>query len=164
MKKYLRLIFFFILIMLFACTSPQDFSLTEIDKDYFENFWPNIEKAWNEGDREPYIRGHENAMYMVPNGKTLSTPSDIRAFVESFPEGKANFSNFDIRGNQGLVGVKGDFQASNPDGTILDKGKFLALFEKNTTGKWEMTHAIWNSDLPIAKTNIEEEIESGLDN
>ena len=39
----------------------QDYSLTKADLDYFKNFWPNIAKAWNNGDRAPYIKGHENA-------------------------------------------------------------------------------------------------------
>ena len=45
------------------------------------------------------------------------------------------------------------------DGELMDKGKFLDLFEKTGSGEWDMTHAIWNSDLPVAvpEGNSEEE-------
>lgn len=128
----------------------QDYSLTEADLDHFKNLWPNMAKAWNNGDREPYIKAHENSIYMVPHSQTLSNSADIRSFVEGFPELKTEFFDFDIRGNQELVAVSAKFSLHDMDDIFMDKGKFIALFEKTTSGKWNMTHAIWNSDLPVA--------------
>ncbi|NNE76820.1 MAG: hypothetical protein HKN31_07075 [Pricia sp.] len=127
-----------------------DYSLTDADKEYFENFWPNIANAWNNGDREPYIKGHENSIYMVPNSETLSDQIDIRSFIEEFPDCIMNYSDFDIRGNQGLVGVRGNYSLNDMNDEFIDKGKFLVLFDKTETGDWCLTHGIWNSDLPVA--------------
>jgi len=128
----------------------QDYSLTKADLDYFKNFWPNMALAWNNGDREPYIIGHENSIYMVPHNQTLSNSADIRSFVEGFPEVKAEFFEFDIMGNQELVAVSAKFLLRDMNNELMDKGKFIALFDKTVSGNWNMTHAIWNSDLPVA--------------
>ena len=137
------------LFILFSCKPAPDYSLSDADLEYFENFWPKIEEAWNAGEREPYIIGHENSNYMVPHSQTLSSPSDIRSFVEEFPDCTTQYSDFEIRGNQGLVAVSAKFAVNNMEGRQMDKGKFVALFERAGSGDWEMTHAIWNSDLPM---------------
>ena len=128
----------------------QDYSLTKDDLNYFKNLWPNMAKAWNNGDREPYIIAHKDSIYMVPHSQTLSDPDEIRSFVEGFPENKSQFFDFDIRGNQKLVAVSAKFVLHDMDNKLMDQGKFIALFEKAATEKWSMTHAIWNSDLPVA--------------
>ena len=130
--------------------NPATPSLSKSDLEFFENFWPNIEEAWNNGNREPYIAGHENSTLMVPHGETLSSPASIRSFTESLPECTVHFFGFDIMGNQGLVAVRADFSLEEPNGALMDKGKFVALFAMNSPGTWELTHAIWNSDLPAA--------------
>ena len=127
----------------------QDYSLTEADLEYFKKLWPNMAMAWKNGDREPYIKAHENSIYMVPHSQTLSNSADIRSFVEGFPEHKPEFFDFDIRGNQEFVAVSAKFLLNDMDNEFMDKGKFIALFEKTSLGNWNMTHAIWNSDLPL---------------
>ena len=139
----------FSLLLLSACQAPPDNSLTAPDQAYFENFLPNIAKAWNAGDREPYIQGHEHSVYMVPHAQTLSNPTEIRAFVEGFPECTTEYSDLEIMGNQELVAVQGKFLVNQLDGSLLDKGKFVGLFTKSDGGEWQLSHAIWNSDLPL---------------
>lgn len=129
--------------------NAQENTLTEADISYFQNKWPKMQEAWNMGDREPYIAAHKTSNYMIPFGETLTGAADIRSYVESFPEGRVDFSGFDIMGNQGLVAVRGDFAYNLPNGDLMDKGKFIGLFQKNAAGDWEMTHALWNSDLPL---------------
>ena len=126
-----------------------DYSLTDTDKEYFENLWPNIAHAWNNGDKEPYIKAHENSIYMVPNSLALSKPADIRSFVEGFPDCIMKYSDINIIGNQGLVGVKGNYLLKLMNGEFMDKGKFIGLFDRTGSVDWILTHAIWNSDLPV---------------
>lgn len=42
---------------------------------------------------------------------------------------------------QGIMSMKGGPQ-------IDDKGKYVVLLKKDGSGRWWITHAIWNSDLP----------------
>jgi len=44
---------------------------------------------------------------------------------------------------QGIMSMKGGPQ-------IDDKGKYVVLLKKDGSGRWWITHAIWNSDLPLA--------------
>ena len=43
---------------------------------------------------------------------------------------------------QGLMPQKGG-------GMIDDKGKYVVLLKKDSNGNWWITHAIYNSDLPL---------------
>ena len=43
---------------------------------------------------------------------------------------------------QGLMPMKGG-------GMIDDKGKYVVLLKKDASGTWWVTHAIYNSDLPL---------------
>jgi hypothetical protein len=121
----------------------------EVDKTYFTDLFNSIASAWNQGDREPYITKHVNCVYMVPNGETLSDPNSIRQFVEDFPEVSLQFEIVDAWGGGGRAGIHGKYNILNPDGSLMDKGKFIGAFEENPDEKWKMTHAIWNSDLPL---------------
>jgi uncharacterized protein (TIGR02246 family) len=39
---------------------------------------------------------------------------------------------------------------SNANGSVVDdKGKYVVLLQKDAAGKWEITHAIYNSDNPL---------------
>lgn len=44
---------------------------------------------------------------------------------------------------QGLMSQKGG-------GMVDDKGKYVVLLKKDGSGKWLITHSIYNSDLPLA--------------
>jgi len=146
MKNLLGLLFFLVLI---SCQAPVDYSLADAEIEYFEDLLPQVGEAWNSGDREPYIKLNENAIYMVPHSKTLSNPSDIRAFAEGFPECKTIYSDFDVRGNDGIVSLRGRFLITDMEDNMMDNGKFLALFERNDTNEWQLTQTIWNSDLAM---------------
>jgi hypothetical protein len=163
MKKSMIILCLPLFLIMSSCEAPVDNSLTETDIEYFENFLPEIAKAWNEGDREPYIQGSINAAYMLPNGETLNSENDIRSFVDGFPECTTEYSDFEIIGNQGLVSLRGKFLINDMEGGIIDKGKFITLYQKSENGKWEQSHAIWNSDLPlpVAEEGGEEHSEEG---
>jgi len=36
------------------------------------------------------------------------------------------------------------------NGEFMDKGKFIALFDRTGSVDRILTHAIWNSDVPVA--------------
>ena len=120
-----------------------------VDKSYFTDLFNDIASAWNQGDREPYIINHVHCVYMVPHGETLNDPDAIRQYVEEFPDVNLQFEIVDAWGGDGRAGVHGKYRIYNPDESLMDKGKFLGAYEENAIEKWKLTHAIWNSDLPI---------------
>ena len=124
-------------------------TLSQEDKTYFTDLFNNISSAWNQGDREPYIAKHIDCVYMVPHSETLTESDSIRQFIEDFPEVTLQFQIVDVWGNYSYAGLHGKYSIMNPDGSLMDKGKFIGAFEENPDEKWKMTHAIWNSDLPL---------------
>ena len=128
-------------------TNPN--TLAEVDKTYFTDLFNSIANAWNQGDREPYITKHANCIFMVPNIEALTKPDTIRDFVENFPEVGLQLEVVNAWGSSSYVGTHGKYKILNPDGSLMDKGKFMGAFEENPDEQWKMTHAIWNSDLPL---------------
>lgn len=124
-------------------------TLSDVNKTYFTDLFNNIASAWNQGDREPYIAKHANCVFMVPNSETLTEPDSIRQFVEGFPEVNLQFQIVDVWGSRSHAGIQGKYNILNPDGSLMDKGKFIGAFEENPDEQWKMTHAIWNSDFPL---------------
>mgnify|MGYP001814464313 FL=1 len=41
----------------------------------------------------------------------------------------------------------GTYSLVAPDGSVVDRGKYIEIWEKTATG-WQMSNDIWNSDLP----------------
>ena len=122
---------------------------SQVDKTYFADLFNDISAAWNQGDREPYIVKHVNCTYMVPHSETLADPASIRQFVEGFPEVTLEFQIVDAWGGNSYAGIHGKYNILNPDGSLMDKGKFIGAFVEDPDEEWKMTHAIWNSDLPL---------------
>jgi ketosteroid isomerase-like protein len=42
----------------------------------------------------------------------------------------------------------GRFQASSPDGMILNSGKYIVIWERQLTGEWKTHRDIFNWDIP----------------
>ncbi len=123
--------------------------LSDEDRAYLENLIPSIGVSWNAGDRQPYVDRYANdAIYMVPNQTLLDNKAAIREFVYGFPDVKAKFTTMEIGGSSSLAYIRGIYVLTDPQGNLLDKGKFLDLMKKNADGHWEGTHDIWNSDMP----------------
>jgi hypothetical protein len=124
---------------------------SELGKAYFTDLFTDIANAWNQGDREPYITKHVNSVYMVPNNATLDNPDSIRQFIDDFPDVNLQFDIIDVWGSQSHAGIHGRYNIFNPDGSLMDKGKFMGAFKEDSDEQWKMTHAIWNSDLPLSE-------------
>lgn len=125
-------------------------TLAHPQTSYFTDLFNYIADSWNQGDRGPYVDNlASDAVYMVPNSETLIGTSAIREFVEVFPDVTSAYEVVNVWGTPDIINVHGKWSAINPDGTLLDKGKFIAIFSKDSVGTYKITHTIWNSDLPL---------------
>lgn len=137
-----------LILLLLSCDVQNTSELTDQDRKFFQNVYVEIGNSWNEGNREPYLdRFSENTLYMVPNQELISGITAIKKFVSAFPEMKIEFKAIEIWGNSDMANVRGVYKASDPQGNLFDKGKFLSLWQKDGEGNWKITHDIWNSDL-----------------
>jgi ketosteroid isomerase-like protein len=56
----------------------------------------------------------------------------------------------EIWGNADMANVQGKYAATNPQGNLFDKSKFISTWKKDAADRWKITHDIWNSDIPVA--------------
>ena len=146
------------IILFTSCESPTPSGLTDSDKEYFQSVTTNAYESWNSGDREPYVNRYSpDAIFMAPNLETLNGRDAIQEFAISYPEIHLEFPIVEIFGTAGHVNIRGTYVITDPDGTFMDKGKYLSVWQKSTDGNWQLTHDIYNSDLPIAVAAEEEE-------
>ncbi|UZR97757.1 YybH family protein [Chondrinema litorale] len=144
-----------------ACQPASSPELSEGDKKYMEMMTTDAYEGWNEGNREPYLaRYSEDVVYMLPNGETVEGLNNVRDYVMNYPEGlTVKFPVVEFIGKGDLINVRGVFTIYNSEGTLVDKGKYLNVWQRNANDKWEVTHDIFNSDmpLPVQETNAQEE-------
>ena len=130
-----------------------DQTLTQPTTAYFTDLYNHIADSWNQGDRGPYVQTMAaNCVYMVPNGDTLIGTDAIQEFVNVFPDVTSAYEVVNVWGTPEVTNLHGKWSAVNPDGSLLDKGKFIAIFSKDSQGTYKITHAIWNSDLPLPQS------------
>lgn len=145
------IIFLLANVLLFtSCESSAPAGLTDEDKAYFHEMTTNAYESWNKELREPYLdRYSDDAIYMAPNVETIEGIAGIREYVISFPDVKIGFPIVDIWGNSELANIRGTFVINDPDGNLLDKGKYVSVWQKSAAGNWQLTHDIFNSDMPL---------------
>ena len=144
--------FLFVCVIIFTSCNPSDNNiLTETDIQHFRDATTNVQNSWNQGDREPYVnRFSTDAIFMAPNMETVVGKDAIRTFANSFPELRIKFSIIEIKGSSMSAYVRGSFIVTSPADSLLDKGKYLSIWEKSTENQWQLTHDIFNSDMPLS--------------
>ena len=149
------------LLLLAACTSTteknqqtlssqSDNALTDKDKEYFQNVTVNAGQTFTKGDHTAWVdRYSSDALVMVPHMESLKGKEAIKEFGLSYPPVHIELSLVEILGTSNYANARGTYLINDTTGKFLDKGKFLNVWQKDSTGKWEMTHDIWNSDVPL---------------
>ena len=151
----------FIYIILFtSCKSPVPSGLTDLDKEYFQKVTTNASEGVSKGDLEPYVNRYStDAIYMAPKLETINGRDAIRDYLNSYPPMLVEYPIVEIFGTSNHANIRGTYISTDPDGNFMDKGKYLSVWQKAADGNWQLTHDIFNSDIPIA---VEEE-ESGVE-
>ena len=135
----------------FADTGSSGF--TDTDREYLQKVTTDAYESWNEGKPDPYVdRYSEDVVYMAPNKETIIGKEGIRKHVMAFSAVHVEFPPSEIFGTSNLAIVQGNYVINDPEGNLLDKGKYLNVFQKLPDGNWVVTHDIHNSDLPVQGT------------
>lgn len=94
----------------------------------------------------------EDAVVMPPNAESAEGRAGVLEVLRSFPPLQSvNFDQVHIDGCGDLAYVHGEYQMTFalPDNqTMEDRGKYIAIFERQADGQWRMTRDIFNSNLP----------------
>lgn len=111
--------------------------------------------AFNAGDAETMAAMYwDDSLLMPPNAPSATGHDAIRdalagdiAFVReagwtmNIPEA----GKIDVSGH--LAYEQGEYTITDAEGNVIDKGKYLGVFEKRD-GVWKYIRDTWNSDLP----------------
>ena len=149
-----------VLLLFVACTSPNNENqktlsasntgLTDEDKEFFQKVTVNAYESFTKGNRAPYIERYSaDAIVMVPNMESLEGKEAIKQFILAYPSIQVEFPIVEILGTSNHANIRGKYVINDTTGKFLDKGKYVSIWQKDTTGRWVLTRDIWNSDIPI---------------
>lgn len=157
MSKRLPLRFFALLALagLFSCTPPAE---KTVDVEQVKQEIMAMEKAYQEAENANDVEGilpyyADDAHSMPPNEATRKGKDAIRKAMEANmdPENSntIKFETIDVWAADDLAVETGAYTLTDTDGNVLDKGKYMSLFEKRE-GKYVSIRDIWNSDMPAS--------------
>ena len=100
----------------------------------------------------------ENAEFLMPGAPAVEGREAIKAAFASLPITSLKFEIQDIEGRGDLAYVRGAYELTlAPPGAaapVVDKGKYIEIWKKQTDGSWKSIRDIFNSDLPPAGMTI----------
>lgn len=96
----------------------------------------------------------EDAVRMPPNQEVHQGRDAILAFLEQFPPvTEFEAAAVEVTGSGDLAVGRGTFSFTAPvEGAsepMQERGKWMAIWQKQADGSWLMSHDIWNSDMPL---------------
>jgi ketosteroid isomerase-like protein len=95
----------------------------------------------------------DDAVVMPPNTPSATTLEAIRSLWKDFlTDAKLSWKTKDVdvaqSGDFGYTSGTYEFSMSDPSGKpVNDRGKYLAVWKKQSDGTWKCVMDIWNSDL-----------------
>jgi uncharacterized protein (TIGR02246 family) len=100
----------------------------------------------------------DDAIVMPPNAPPATTKEAIRsAWNEMLTSPGAAISwkatKVEVAKGGDLAYVSGTYQETMADASgkrVQDRGKYVAIFKKQSDGAWKVIVDIWNSDIPVS--------------
>ncbi len=115
-----------------------------------------FELAFYRGDADTISRMYtEDAEFLIPEAPIVSGREAIAQVWKSIVGSGGNTT----RVTTGEVQESGDdwayevgaFSASAPDGKVLNAGKYIVIWKRQSTGDWKIHRDIFNWDIPPAQ-------------
>lgn len=153
------------LLFFFSCTTPP--AEPTVDMDSVKAEITQINSDWAAAINAKDVEGQiaifaDDAHSMPPNSPTLVGKDAIKANIEaemakdtSGMKTTIAFATIDVWAAGNTATESGTWTVSGEDGAVLDKGKYIALFEKRD-GKYVCVRDIWNTDMPKKEATIAE--------
>jgi ketosteroid isomerase-like protein len=97
----------------------------------------------------------EDAWLLPPNGEMAQGRDAVRAIFGGMIDAGLNAELETVEAiAAGDLGYKlGTFKVLGPDGSVLDRGKFIEVWNQ-AGGEWKVSRDIWNSDMPAPSLMI----------
>ena len=146
------------LLAVLACAPMKPAGLSDADKAAIRATTANAVKIGNIQplDAEAYMKSYHNpdGVFMPPNEKMISGSAAMVTWFKALPP----ISGFTLKveaidGAGDLAWARGSYTFTlNPPGAapIVDAGKYLQVWNRQTDGSWRVSSDAFNSDLPAA--------------
>ena len=107
-------------------------------------------KAANAGDVSGVISYYANdAVIYPPNSPMVSDAAGIKKTWETMladPKAKLSWTTTNAGVDRNMGFTSGSYQVAGADRAIIEKGKYLCVWQKGKDGKWKAVHDMWNPD------------------
>jgi uncharacterized protein (TIGR02246 family) len=116
-----------------------------------------FEEAFHRGDADTISRMYtEDSEWLIPEAPVVRGREAIAQGWKRIIGSGGNTVRVDI----GEVQESGDwaydigrFTASAPDGSVLNAGKYIVIWRRQSTGEWKIHRDIFNWDIPPAQAS-----------
>ena len=109
------------------------------------------QETLNSGDIEGLVGYYtDDCQLLAPNGAMGAGKDAVRTVFGGMISAGLRGETVVVEATSaGDLGYKlGTYSIAAPDGTVVDRGKFIETFRKTADG-WKISNDIWNSDLPV---------------
>jgi uncharacterized protein (TIGR02246 family) len=114
--------------------------------------------ALNGNDVEGWLTNYTaDAVVMAPNQPAWRGTDGLRAgakgMMDMFTVSNVSFTTEDLKVSGNLAVETGTFEMTmtpKQGKAVTDKGKYIAIWERQADGSWKITRDIFNSDLPMS--------------
>ena len=105
-------------------------------------------------NRDPAAIAAINAIdgaWMAPNSETIGGRAAIEGYLsEVFEIGIGiNLEDTEVYAHGDVGYIVGTFTNTDPSGVTIDVGKYVEIW-RLVDGDWQVSHVIWNSNVPLA--------------
>ncbi len=144
MKKLMALMF--VLLMAGCMQAPQtDLERFKAMRDVWQSAYDAKDPAASAA-----IYAEDGAL-LPPNSETISSRAAIEAYLtESLASGiSVGLKDTEVYAHGDVGYMAGTYTVTDAGGATIDKGKYVDIW-RQVDGKWQISRAIWNSNLPLA--------------
>jgi uncharacterized protein (TIGR02246 family) len=119
-----------------------------------EKSYKALEEAYNRGDADTIALLYtEDAEFFVPGAPIIEGKDAIREVWRTIVGSGGNTISVDVREVQesgDMAYDTGQFTARAPDGGILNTGKWIVIWKRQSNGEWTIQRDFMHWDIPPA--------------
>lgn len=126
-------------------------------REAVEKTYKVVEEAFRKGDADSISLIYtEDAEWFIPGAPVLEGRPAIKEAWEKIVGSGGNTVRIVVREVQesgDLAYDTGHFTASAPNGSILNTGKWIVVWKRQSTGEWKIHRDFMHWDIPPAETS-----------